>query len=155
MKEQSIFEYYLLWSEVCLQLSNSQTCIDTGACDVRQNLYVIGNFTNLICAIQGPHIPNVNPGDADADLYMNRKSFRSLNVQVVCDGSCIITYAMARWQVVAMIQESLLKTDWEECVQEIVSMAIFWEIMEMTKVLPHILQKELLSKAAVENWWSL
>lgn len=65
--------------------------------DVRRDFHAVGNFPNVIGAIDGTHIPIANPGGPDADLYINRKSFRSLNVQVVCDSQGLITNIVARW----------------------------------------------------------
>ncbi|XP_051552172.1 putative nuclease HARBI1 [Myxocyprinus asiaticus] len=57
---------------------------------------LVSGFPNVIGCIDGTHIPikvpSVNEGD-----YVNRKSFHSINVQVICDASQLITTVEAKW----------------------------------------------------------
>lgn len=84
-------------AELRPQFIHSPGVAPRGTHQIRQEFYALGNFPNVIGAIDGTHIPIKNPGGPEADLYINRKNFRSLNVQVVCDGKGLITNIVAGW----------------------------------------------------------
>jgi len=51
----------------------------------------------VIGSIDCTHIQINSPGGADAELFRNRKSFFSINVQGVCDANLIFTNLVVRW----------------------------------------------------------
>ncbi|KAH9376054.1 hypothetical protein HPB48_021803 [Haemaphysalis longicornis] len=55
-------------------------------------------FPGVVGAIDGTHIPIKNPGGDTQALYISRKNFHSLNVQLVCDADEKITNVVARWR---------------------------------------------------------
>ena len=55
----------------------------------KRKFFRIANFPNVIGIIDGTHIPIVAP-PVDEEVYINRKNFHSLNIQVVCDADYII-----------------------------------------------------------------
>ena len=57
----------------------------------------MSHFPRVIGAIDGTHIPIHNPGGADAQRYIIRKGFHSLNIQVCCDATSLIRSVVARW----------------------------------------------------------
>uniref|UniRef100_A0A3Q2PDQ6 Putative nuclease HARBI1 n=1 Tax=Fundulus heteroclitus TaxID=8078 RepID=A0A3Q2PDQ6_FUNHE len=64
---------------------------------VKQNLFAIAGFPNVIGAIDCTHIPiKAPPGPNEGD-FVNRKGFHSVNVQMVCDSMHLITNVEAKW----------------------------------------------------------
>jgi hypothetical protein len=61
-----------------------------------QQIAGLANFPMAIGAIDGTHIPIIAPRDQE-EVYVNRKGFHSLNVQLVFDGFNKITNVVARW----------------------------------------------------------
>lgn len=55
------------------------------------------NFPGIIGAIDCTHIPIVCPNSNDGHVFYNRKSFYSINCQVICDGNMMIRNIVARW----------------------------------------------------------
>ncbi|KAK0141461.1 putative nuclease HARBI1 [Merluccius polli] len=51
---------------------------------------------NVLGCIDGTHVPITAPSENEGD-YVNRKSFHSINVQIICDAACIITNVEAKW----------------------------------------------------------
>ncbi|CAI6369369.1 unnamed protein product [Macrosiphum euphorbiae] len=78
------------------------------------------NMPSIIGAIDCTHIPDIQikkvAGDY-AQLYINRKGFYSINVQVICDANCHILHVIARWRGSAhdsrIWNESLIKEQFE------------------------------------------
>nr|XP_024654062.1 putative nuclease HARBI1 [Maylandia zebra] len=56
----------------------------------------IAGFPGVIGCIDGTHIPIIAPSVNEGD-YVNRKSFHSINVQIICDAANIITNVEAKW----------------------------------------------------------
>ncbi|KAK3872119.1 hypothetical protein Pcinc_022787 [Petrolisthes cinctipes] len=56
----------------------------------------VSNFPRVIGAIDGTHVAIKAPS-IDEAIYINRKRFHSLNVQVVCDGNGLIINYSARF----------------------------------------------------------
>ena len=54
------------------------------------------NFPNVIGAIDGTHIPIVAPKDNE-HVYVNRKGFHSLNIQLVCDSQMVFISVVAKF----------------------------------------------------------
>ena len=48
---------------------------------IKEKFYLLGHFPGVIGAIDGTHVPIIAPAE-DEHLYVNRKGFHSLNVQV-------------------------------------------------------------------------
>jgi nuclease HARBI1 len=66
--------------------------------DVKQKFYQYGQFPGVIGCVDGTHIPLMRPrGDAEAEIYRNRKGFFSINVQVVAGPNYKIYDIVARW----------------------------------------------------------
>ena len=61
-----------------------------------QAFYALHGFPNVIGVIDGTHIAIKAP-TRNEHLYGNRKTFHSLNVQLVCDANCIILDIVAKW----------------------------------------------------------
>ncbi|XP_026060567.1 putative nuclease HARBI1 [Carassius auratus] len=56
----------------------------------------VSGFPNVIGCIDGTHIPIKAPSINEGD-YVNRKSIHSINVQVICEATQIITNVEAKW----------------------------------------------------------
>lgn len=67
------------------------------ATEVHEKFYNIAQFPQVIGAIDGTHIPIRNPGGLNAQRYINRKGFYSINAQIVCDATNKIRSIVARW----------------------------------------------------------
>ncbi|XP_051816643.1 putative nuclease HARBI1 [Acanthochromis polyacanthus] len=64
---------------------------------IKEEFYSIAGFPNVLGAIDCTHICIRAPsGPAEAD-FVNQKSFHSINVQMICDGRCLITNIEAKW----------------------------------------------------------
>ncbi|KAK5645553.1 hypothetical protein RI129_001869 [Pyrocoelia pectoralis] len=59
--------------------------------------YNIARFPKCIGAVDCTHIKITSPGGDEPEIYRNRKSFFSLNVQAVCDATCKIQNVVCRW----------------------------------------------------------
>jgi len=64
--------------------------------NVKRKFYEIREFPGVIGAIDCTHI-KIKPPKAIADAYRNRKGFKSLNVQGVCDADGVFTYVNSMW----------------------------------------------------------
>ncbi|KAG0729704.1 putative nuclease HARBI1 [Chionoecetes opilio] len=54
----------------------------------KNKFFRIADFPNVIGIVDGTHIPIAAPA-VDEDVYVNRKHFHSLNIQVVCDADYV------------------------------------------------------------------
>lgn len=63
----------------------------------QNNFYRIARFPCVVGCIDGTHIKIRSPGGEDGEVYRNRKSYFSINVQLVCDSSLKINNIVARW----------------------------------------------------------
>ncbi|XP_048114216.1 putative nuclease HARBI1 [Alosa alosa] len=60
-------------------------------------IILLSGFPNVLGAIDCTHVRIRAPsGPAEPD-YVNRKSFHSLNIQMVCDERCLISNIEAKW----------------------------------------------------------
>ncbi|KAJ8911230.1 hypothetical protein NQ315_014942, partial [Exocentrus adspersus] len=59
--------------------------------------YNISRFPKVIGCVDGTHIKIQSPGGEDAEVFRNRKSFFSINTQVLCDHDLKIRDIVARW----------------------------------------------------------
>ncbi|XP_039503140.1 putative nuclease HARBI1, partial [Pimephales promelas] len=64
--------------------------------EVTEQLEFPLGFPNVVGCIDGTHIPIIAPSENEAD-YVNRRSIHSINVQIICDATHIITYVEAKW----------------------------------------------------------
>ena len=64
--------------------------------NINQDFYAIQQFPGVVGAIDCTHIPISNPGGPDANNYINRKGWMSVNVHSVCSASLIFNI-VARW----------------------------------------------------------
>ena len=62
------------------------------------DFFEMQGFPGVIGAIDGTHVPIVNPGGNDAELYRNRKGYFSINVQLLCDSKLLIRNVVASWR---------------------------------------------------------
>lgn len=65
--------------------------------NTQRKFYEIAHFPKVIGAIDCTHIRIINPGGNQAQRYINRKKYYSLNVQVICDFDGKITNIVTRW----------------------------------------------------------
>ncbi|KAJ1128563.1 hypothetical protein NDU88_006940 [Pleurodeles waltl] len=63
---------------------------------VKGDFYALGHIPNIIGAIDGTHVALVPPKD-DEQVYRNRKSYHSMNVQVVCLADQYISHVNAKF----------------------------------------------------------
>ncbi|XP_052468303.1 putative nuclease HARBI1 [Carassius gibelio] len=63
---------------------------------IKDEFHRVAGFPNVIGCIDGTHIPIKAPSINEGD-YVNRKSIHSINVQVICEATQIITNVEAKW----------------------------------------------------------
>uniref|UniRef100_A0AAY5JX73 DDE Tnp4 domain-containing protein n=1 Tax=Esox lucius TaxID=8010 RepID=A0AAY5JX73_ESOLU len=63
----------------------------------QRDFYKIAAFPNVIGALDCTQIRIKLPSEAHEGDCVNRKSFHSINVQMICDAACIITNVEAKW----------------------------------------------------------
>ncbi|KAF1395070.1 hypothetical protein PFLUV_G00007730 [Perca fluviatilis] len=63
----------------------------------KEDFYKIAAFPNVIGALDCTQIRIKRPSGAHEGDFVNRKSFYSINVQMICDAACIITNVEAKW----------------------------------------------------------
>ncbi|XP_056104451.1 putative nuclease HARBI1 [Rhinichthys klamathensis goyatoka] len=63
---------------------------------IKEEFHRVAGFPNAIGCIDGTHIPIKAPSVNEGD-YVNRKSIHSINVQVICDATHLITNVEAKW----------------------------------------------------------
>ncbi|CDQ82309.1 unnamed protein product [Oncorhynchus mykiss] len=61
-----------------------------------KKFHIIAGFPGMIGCIDSAHIPITAPSVNEGD-YVNRKSFHSINVQIICDAAHIISIVEAKW----------------------------------------------------------
>lgn len=64
---------------------------------VKIEFYRIARFPNCIGSIDCTHIKIQSPGGDNAEIFRNRKTFFSMNVQMVCDSTLKIRDVVCRW----------------------------------------------------------
>ncbi|CAM4671930.1 unnamed protein product [Leuciscus chuanchicus] len=64
---------------------------------IKEEFYKIAAFPNVIGTVDCTHIRIQRPSGAHEGDYVNRKSFHSVNVQMICDADCLITNLEAKW----------------------------------------------------------
>ncbi|XP_036408036.1 putative nuclease HARBI1 [Megalops cyprinoides] len=73
----------------------------------KEEIYRIAGFPNVIGCIDGTPIPITAPSVKEGD-YVNRKSFHSISVQIICDAAHLITNVEAKWP--GYVRESTVST---------------------------------------------
>ncbi|KAJ1136558.1 hypothetical protein NDU88_002973 [Pleurodeles waltl] len=63
---------------------------------VKGDFYALGHIPNVIGAIDGTHVALVPPRDRE-QVYRNRKSYHSMNIQVVCLADQYISHVNAKF----------------------------------------------------------
>ncbi|XP_039899154.1 putative nuclease HARBI1, partial [Simochromis diagramma] len=63
---------------------------------IKEVFYKIAGIPGVIGCTDGTHIPIIAPSVNEGD-YVNRKSFHSINVQIICNAANIITNVEAKW----------------------------------------------------------
>ncbi|KAJ1134284.1 hypothetical protein NDU88_000737 [Pleurodeles waltl] len=63
---------------------------------VKGDFYALGHIPNIIGAIDGTHVALVPPRESE-QVYRNRKSYHSMNVQVVCLADQYISHVNAKF----------------------------------------------------------
>ncbi|XP_053604215.1 putative nuclease HARBI1 [Plodia interpunctella] len=64
---------------------------------VKEEFYRIARFPNVLGCIDCTHIKIQSPGGDDAELFRNRKSYMSINMQTISTAKLLITDVVARW----------------------------------------------------------
>ncbi|XP_049444489.1 putative nuclease HARBI1 [Epinephelus fuscoguttatus] len=65
--------------------------------DIKEDFYRIAGFPNVIGALDCTHIRIKSPSGAHEGDFVNRKSFHSINVQMVCNADYLISNVVAKW----------------------------------------------------------
>ncbi|KAJ1211565.1 hypothetical protein NDU88_006923 [Pleurodeles waltl] len=63
---------------------------------VKGDFYALGHIPNIIGAIDGPHVALVTPRSSE-QVYRHRKSYHSMNVQMVCLADQYISHVNAKF----------------------------------------------------------
>ncbi|XP_063063602.1 putative nuclease HARBI1 [Engraulis encrasicolus] len=63
---------------------------------IKQQFSDIAGFPNVLGAVDGTHVAIKAPQENE-DLYVNRKHFHSINVQVICDANLKVIDLVAKW----------------------------------------------------------
>ncbi|XP_059211535.1 putative nuclease HARBI1 [Centropristis striata] len=69
-------------------------------CDIKEEFYRIAGFPNVTGALDCTHLSIKSPPGAHEVDFVNRKSFHSINVQMVCNADCLINrhgLSQAKW----------------------------------------------------------
>ncbi|XP_063955828.1 putative nuclease HARBI1 [Lytechinus pictus] len=73
-------------------------CTQEEVRDTQRRFFLLASFPNVVGAIDGTHVRiNGVPLGAAEHLYVNRKGFYSINVQLTCNALYEITSISARW----------------------------------------------------------
>ncbi|CAB3231326.1 unnamed protein product [Arctia plantaginis] len=64
---------------------------------VKSDFFKIAKFPNVLGCIDCTHIKIQSPGGDDAELFRNRKSYMSINMQTISSPNLLITDIVARW----------------------------------------------------------
>jgi hypothetical protein len=62
-----------------------------------QDFFVTARFPHVIGALDGTHAKIISPGGEDGEIFRNRKSYFSINVQAACNAHLQILDVVARW----------------------------------------------------------
>ncbi|XP_030286099.1 putative nuclease HARBI1 [Sparus aurata] len=64
---------------------------------IKEEFYKIAAFPNIIGAVDCAHIRIKRPSGEHEGDYINRKSFHSINVQMIWDADCLVSNLEAKW----------------------------------------------------------
>ena len=65
--------------------------------EVQTNFSTIAEFPRVIEALDCTHVKIQSPGGEDEEMFRNRKTYFSINVQVICDANLLISNVVSRW----------------------------------------------------------
>jgi hypothetical protein len=68
----------------------------TSVIATKQGFMEYGGFPACVGAIDGTHI-RIKPPSSNEEVYVCRKGYHSINVQVICDHNMIFTDAVVKW----------------------------------------------------------
>ncbi|KAJ8277373.1 hypothetical protein GJAV_G00074470 [Gymnothorax javanicus] len=60
-------------------------------------LRFFASFPNVIGALDCTHVQIKRPSGPNEGDFINRKSFHSINVQMICDADCLFSNVVAKW----------------------------------------------------------
>ncbi|XP_058877978.1 putative nuclease HARBI1 [Acipenser ruthenus] len=63
---------------------------------MKSDFFSIAGFPNVVGAVDGTHV-KIQAPSADEHLYVNRKGYHSIHVQMICDANLSIINCVARW----------------------------------------------------------
>nr|XP_033479328.1 putative nuclease HARBI1 [Epinephelus lanceolatus] len=66
-------------------------------CYIKEGFYKIAAFPNVIGALDYTHVRIKRPSGPHKGDFVNRKSFHSINVQMICDADCLFSNVEAKW----------------------------------------------------------
>ncbi|XP_028437520.1 putative nuclease HARBI1 [Perca flavescens] len=66
-------------------------------CFIKEEFYKIAGFPNVIGALDCTHIRIKHPSGVHEGDFVNRKSYHSINVQMICDADCTFSNVEAKW----------------------------------------------------------
>ncbi|XP_041671996.1 putative nuclease HARBI1 [Cheilinus undulatus] len=64
---------------------------------IKEDFYKIAAFPKVIGAVDCTHIRIQRPSGEHEGDYVNRKSFHSISVQMICDANCLVSDLEAKW----------------------------------------------------------
>lgn len=99
INQSSVSRIINLVTEILSEKAKTEIIMPSGGFEVNQTIQDfarISGFPRVIGAIDGTHIPIKAPS-AEEPIYVNRKNFHSLNVQVVCNASHLVLNYSARY----------------------------------------------------------
>ncbi|KAM4610062.1 putative nuclease HARBI1 [Polymixia lowei] len=80
---------------------------------IKDDFYAIAAFPNVIGAVDCTQIPIKAPSGPEEGDFVNRKGFHSINVQMICDSTCLISNVEAKWP--GAIHDSRIFTESDLC----------------------------------------
>ncbi|XP_054755070.2 putative nuclease HARBI1 [Lytechinus pictus] len=96
--EESLNIQTILFLSIIFLQSIKFPCTQEEVRDTQRRFFLLASFPNVVGAIDGTHVRiNGVPLGAAEHLFVNRKGFYSINVQLTCNARYEITSISARW----------------------------------------------------------
>jgi hypothetical protein len=92
LSQQSVSKIITSVSNILAEIARNEIKMPADILQLQQTMrgfHAIAGFPRVIGAIDGSHIPIKAPTE-DEEIYVNRKKFHSINIQVVCDAQRVI-----------------------------------------------------------------
>ncbi|XP_018007920.1 putative nuclease HARBI1 [Hyalella azteca] len=92
LSQQSVSKIITSVSNILAERARNEIKMPADILQLQQTMrdfHAIAGFPRVIGAIDGSHIPIKAPTE-DEEIYVNRKKFHSINIQVVCDAQRVI-----------------------------------------------------------------